>query len=115
MLGEKALLSVTLATTFVAGGVTGFAVRDLRPDEPFRPRSAEHVYAPRLRALRDAGYSEPELREAVRIHQDYLDGYDKWWQAFAETHDANLAQLDGKFERELAELASRVEERKQGR
>ena len=62
MFADRTLLAVTLATTFVAGGMTGGVTRDLRPEAPFRPRAAEHVYAPRLRALRDRGFDEAEMR-----------------------------------------------------
>ena len=107
MFADRTLLAVTLATTFVAGGMTGWVTRDLRPEAPFRPRAAEHVYAPRLRALRDRGFDEAEMREAVKVHQTYLDGYDKWWQAFLDAHDSNLEQVDRRFQAQMDALEDR--------
>lgn len=110
-MADRTLLSVTLATTFVAGGVTGYAARDLQPQAPFRPRSAEYVYAPRLRALEQRGYDAAEMADAVRIHQEYLDAYDRWWQAFLDSHDANLEQVDRRFANELDGLELRFKAR----
>lgn len=114
MLADRTLLAVTLATTFVAGGVTGWATRDLRPDPPFRPRSAEHVYAPRLRQLRERGFDETEMRQAVQVHQAYLDAYDKWWQAFLDAHQANLDQVDRRFDEQMEALEARFRARSAG-
>jgi len=111
MHADKSLLAVTLAMTFVAGGVTGWATRDLRAAAPFRPRVAEDVYAPRLAALRARGFDEAEMKEAVKVHQTYLDGYDKWWQEFLDAHQANLDQVDRRFDDQMAALVTRFEER----
>ena len=111
MHADKTLLAVTLATTFVAGGVTGWATRDLRAQAPFRPRAAEDVYAPRLAALRTRGFDEAEMKEAVKVHQAYLDGYDKWWQAFLDAHQSNLDQVDQRFEDQMDALEARFRER----
>jgi hypothetical protein len=111
MFADRTLLAVTLATTFVAGAVTGWVTRDLRPEAPFRPRAAEHVYAPRLRALRDRGFDEAEMKEAVRVHQAYLDHYDRWWQSFLETHAPNLDVADRKFGEQMEALEERFRKR----
>ena len=111
MFADRGLLAVTLATTFVAGATAGWVTRDLRPEAPFRPRAAEHVYAPRLQALRDRGFDEAEMKEAVQVHQAYLDAYDRWWQAFLDAHDSNLEQVDRRFQEQMDALEARHLER----
>ena len=111
MFADRTLLAVTLATTFLAGGMTGWVTRDLRPEAPFQPRSAEHVYAPRLKALRERGFDEAEMKEAVRVHQAYLEGYDYWWRSFLDAHSSNLDVVDRRFEEQMEALETRHRER----
>lgn len=108
MLAEKSVLGITLAATFAAGGVTGFAVRDTRAERPYRADRAEDVFAGGLRELRAAGYSDAEMAEALRLHQDYLDGYTRWWRSFLDSHATVLDREDEQFEKALKELADRV-------
>lgn len=112
MLADRTLLSVTLAATFAAGGAAGWAAGSFGAAVPVVPTSAEQVYAPQLRALRDGGYEESDMRDAVRIHQQYLDGYQQWWKAFLDAHAANLDVVDRRFETELKSLDDRVKARR---
>lgn len=104
MLAEKSLLSVTLAATFVAGSVTGYAARDVKGEPPFVPTRAEHVYARRLADLRHRGYDKEEMAEAIRIHQAYLDEYGGWWTKFLDGYRDSLSTVDTGFEQACAEL-----------
>jgi predicted outer membrane protein len=114
MLTHKSLLGVTLTATFAAGGLTTLAVRDARPQAPYLPTNAEHVYAKDLRVLRDRGFDEAEMKEAVRVHQQYLDAYQEWWRAFLDAHASNLDEVDRKFESALADLKRRHDEKTGG-
>lgn len=115
MLADRTLLTVTLAATFAAGGTAGWAAHARRADVPVVPTSAEHVYAPQLRTLREEkGFSDEEIAEATRLHQQYLDSYQQWWKAFLEAHAANLDVVDRKFELDLKALERRVEARREG-
>ena len=114
MLADRTLLGLTLVATFAAGSLRGWAARDHRADIPYRPTQAEHVYADRLADLRRRGYNDDEMREAVRLHQKYLDAYQRWWAAFLEAQSANLDDVDGNFDRELAGLESRFQTRTGG-
>ncbi len=111
MLAEKSLLSVTLAATFVAGTVTGYAARDVKGEPPFVPTKAEHVYARRLAELRDRGYDKAEMAEALRIHQAYLDEYGGWWTKFLDGYRDSLSTVDTGFENACAELEVKFRQR----
>ncbi|MCE9635911.1 MAG: hypothetical protein K8T90_09415 [Planctomycetes bacterium] len=104
MLADRTLLGVTLVATFAAGGMSGWAARDHRSGANFNPTVAAQVYAPRIRELKDRGYDENELKEALTIHQQYLDAYQNWWKAFLDAHSANLDQVDRTFETRLSGL-----------
>ena len=114
MLADRTLLGLTLATTFAAGGMAGWAARNQRIDAPYRPTKAAHVYAVQLRALAEKGYDEQEVADAEKIHQQYLDSYQHWWQMFLDAHAANLDVVDRKFEERLAELDVRFRARTGG-
>jgi hypothetical protein len=111
MLADRTLLVATLATTACAGFTTGWAARDRRGDPAHRPTDAQQVYASQLDALRAKGYDEQEMRDALRIHQQYLDTYQEWWNRFLEQHDRNLTKIDRLFEDELQQLDVRFRER----
>lgn len=111
MLADRTLLAVTLATTFAAGTITGWTTRDRRAPAPFRPTAAEHVYAADLLALRTKGYDDAEMAEALRVHQQYLDAYGRWWDEFLNAHAKNLDAVDDRFAAQLATLAARHEAR----
>ena len=104
MLADRTLLGVTLAATFAAGGMSGWAARDLRAEARFNPTAAAQVYAPRIRELKERGYDDVELKEALTIHQDYLDAYQNWWNAFLVAHEKNVDQVDRRFETRLQAL-----------
>lgn len=104
MLADRTLLGVTLAATFAAGGMSGWALREHRADQRFNPAVAAQVYAPQLRTLKDRGYDESEMKDALTIHQQYLDDYRTWWKAFLDAHAANLDQVDRTFETKLEGL-----------
>lgn len=104
MLTDRTLLGVTLAATFAAGGVSGWAARDARSAARVNPTVAAQVYAPQIQALKERGYDAAELREALAIHQQYLDAYQTWWKAFLDAHASNLDQVDLTFERKLEGL-----------
>jgi uncharacterized membrane protein len=114
MLADRTLLAVTLVATFTAGSLTGWAARDRRAQAPYLPTAAEHVYAADLRALRDKGYDDAEMKEALRVHQQYLDAYQQWWRAFLDAHASNLDEVDRRFEAALGELKTRHDERAGG-
>lgn len=111
MLADRTLLGVTLSATFAAGLLSGWAARDRRPQAPYLPTNAEHVYAKDLRALADRGYDDAEMLEALRVHQQYLDAYQQWWRAFLDAHAANLDEVDRRFDLALADLKRRHDER----
>lgn len=111
MNAQRSLLGLTLATTFAAGCMSGWSARDLRAEPPFRPTKASSVYAAQLRALGAKGYDTAELAEAEKIHQQYLDSYQHWWQMFLDAHAANLDVVDAKFEEKLADLDARFRAR----
>lgn len=114
MLADRTLLGITLVATFAAGGLSGWAARDRRGETPYRPTQAEYVYADRLAELRRRGYDDDEMREAVRLHQKYLDAYQRWWAAFLDAQADNFDEVDGSFERELADLETRFLKRRDG-
>lgn len=104
MLADRTLLAATVTATFVAGSVTGYTVREMRGDPPFRPGRAESVYARELTELRREGFDDAELAKAVKIHQDYLDGYQRWWNEFLDSRTAVFDQQDRRFEAEVRKL-----------
>jgi hypothetical protein len=114
MLADKTLLSVTLAATFVAGTLTGYTARSLRPEPPFQPGRAEHVYARQLAELRGNGWTDDEIAAARTLYQEYLDDYGTWWTQFLETHQRNLDAVDSRFEKGFAELDGKVRLRLSG-
>ena len=111
MLADKSLLAVTLAATFVAGSVSGYAVRDMRNPAPFQPTSAKSVYAKTFQGLRDRGYNDAELAAAMENHQAYLDAYGTWWTDFLDAHRDSLNAVDARFTRECDALEVRFRAR----
>ena len=108
MLADRTLLGLTLTVTFAAGGAAGWSAGARRSDAPPNPLDARQVYARQLAALRDRGYDEAALAEALEVHQRYLDAYQSWWQRFCEDHAPNLDAVDRRFETDLRELDARV-------
>lgn len=108
---NKTLLGGTLAATFLCGGISGYATRDLRGFESPPPHSVDYVYKDQLDELRRSGYTQAELDEARTIYREYFEAYERWWTTFMETHRSNFEQVDSRLERRLADLHERVEAR----
>lgn len=114
MLADRTLLFTTLVATAGAGFTTGWAARERKGDPDYRPLDARHVYADRLEALRAKGYDDAEMQEAVRAHQQLLDGYNLWWNRFLDEHDRNVTKIDSIFEGDMEKLELRFRQRTGG-
>ena len=112
MLADRTLLGVTLAASFVAGGTAGWAARGREADIVYRPTDARSVYSQELRTLRDRGYDETEMNEAVRQCQAYLDAYHAKWDEFCGVYDKSLLVLDDHHRTEMADLEMRFRQRR---
>lgn len=108
---NKTLLGGTLVASFLCGGVSGYATRDIEGFRTPPPHSVDYVYGDQLASLRAAGYSDEELDEARTIYREYYEAYERWWTTFMDTHRGNFEQVDARLEERLTELQLRVDTR----
>ncbi len=103
MLADKTLLGAALAVTFSAGTFLGYRA-GLSRDEAPRPGTVDQVFAPQLREFERRGYDDAEMTAARQHYKAYLEGYDRWWREFLESHSSVLDPIDDALETNLEEL-----------
>ncbi len=114
MLADKMILSSTLLVAFASGGAVGYALNDGPAADDRNPYAARMVFNEQITELQAKGYEKAEADDAVDAYTDYLREYQKWWDAFAESHGANLDLVDEELRERLAEVEARYRTRTGG-
>jgi len=102
MLADRAVLASTLVVAFASGGAAGYSLSGSAGD--VKPYAVETVFSEQIEDLRAREFAPAEVDEAVAAYADYLREYQKWWDAFVETHEPQLDRVDERLRARLQEI-----------
>ncbi len=97
MIENKAVLTGSMLVTFLSGAFVGHVGTASAPAPANSPRNVETIYATHFDEARAKGYGDAEIAELHVIYEDYLKGYQVWWDTFLEAHSDSLDLIDKRF------------------